>query len=221
MPSGNLMVGAGFSQSGGLLFNTRVSQNNFLGSGKMVSFSFNNSEINKSFSLGYYNPYATIDGVARGFTLGYQEIDSGRRDVARYDQENLSFGVNFGLPITEFNFFNTALTWERQEIKTDPNLLDLRILLFLLREGAEYDNYQWTSSVGRDTRNSRIFPDAGRLHMLSTEVTLPMGDLKYWKVDFDHRYYFRLPFRKKWTLILKNKIGYGDSYGSTQELPFF
>ena len=51
MPSGNLMVGAGFSQSGGLLFNTRVSQNNFLGSGKMVSFSFNNSEINKSFSL--------------------------------------------------------------------------------------------------------------------------------------------------------------------------
>ena len=221
MPSGNLMVGAGFSQSGGLLFNTRVSQNNFLGSGKMVSFSFNNSEINKSFSLGYYNPYATIDGVARGFTLGYQEIDSGRRDVSRYDQENLSFGVNFGLPITEFNFFNTALTWERQEIKTDPNLLDLRILLFLLREGSEYDNYQWTSSVGRDTRNSRIFPDAGRLQMLSTEVTLPMGDLKYWKVDFDHRYYFKLPFRKKWTLILKNKIGYGDSYGSTQELPFF
>ena len=75
--------------------------------------------------------------------------------------------------------------------------------------------------MGRDTRNSRIFPDAGRLQMLSTEITLPMGDLKYWKVDFDHRYYFKLPFRKKWTLILKNKIGYGDSYGSTQELPFF
>ena len=51
-----------------------------------------------------------------------------------------------------------------------------------------------------------FFPDAGRLHMLSTEVTLPMGDLKYWKVDFDHRYYFRLPFRKKWTLILKIKL---------------
>ncbi|MEC8148394.1 MAG: outer membrane protein assembly factor BamA [Pseudomonadota bacterium] len=221
MPSGNLMVGAGFSQGGGLLFNTRVSQNNFLGSGKMLSFSFNNSEINKSFSLGYYNPYATIDGVARGFTLGYQEIDSGRRDVSRYDQENLSFGVRFGLPITEYNFFNTAFTWERQEIKTTASLLDIRILAFLLREGAEYDNFNWTTSIGRDTRNSRIFPDAGRLQMLSTEVALPVGDLKYWKVDYDHRYYFRLPFRKRWTLILKNKIGYGDSYGSTQELPFF
>ena len=123
-------------------------------------------------------------------------------DVSRYDQENLSFGVNYGLPITEYNFFNTALTWERQEIKTDPNLLDLRILLFLLREGAEYDNYQWTSSLGEILYNSRIFPDAGSLHMLSTEA-LPMGDLKYWKVDFDHRYYFRLPFRKKMDTNIK------------------
>ena len=73
------MLGAGFSQGAGLIFNTQVSQDNFMGSGKSVNFTFNNSEINKSFRLGYFNPYWTIDGVARGFDASYSEIEAGRR----------------------------------------------------------------------------------------------------------------------------------------------
>ena len=69
------MLGAGFSQGAGIIFNTQVSQDNFMGSGKSVNFTFNNSEINKSFRLGYFNPYWTIDGVARGFDASYSEIE--------------------------------------------------------------------------------------------------------------------------------------------------
>ena len=165
-PSGNLMLGAGFSQGAGLIFNTQVSQDNFMGSGKSVNFTFNNSEINKSFRLGYFNPYWTIDGVARGFDLSYSEIEAGRRRIARYDQKNVSMGASFGIPFTEFNYMNIGINWERSEIQTDQFLLDPIIATFLAREGrntiisvCKHSSY--------DTRNAGIFPDSGTLQRIS------------------------------------------------------
>ena len=220
-PSGNLMLGAGFSQGAGLIFNTQVSQDNFMGSGKSVNFTFNNSEINKSFRLGYFNPYWTIDGVARGFDLSYSEIEAGRRRIARYDQKNVSVGASFGIPFTEFNYMNIGINWERSEIQTDQFLLDPIIATFLAREGREYDNFRLQTSFSYDTRNAGLFPNSGTLQRISTEIALPGGDLYYWKVDYDSRYYFKIPFKRNFTGLLKSKVGYGDSYGSTTELPFF
>ena len=220
-PSGNLMLGAGFSQSAGLIFNTQVSQDNFMGSGKSVNFAFNNSEINRTFQIGYFDPYWTIDGVARGFDLSYQEIEAGRRRIARYDQENISFGASFGIPFTEFNYMNIGINWEKTKIETSTFLLDPIIARFLAREGREYDNFRLQTSFSYDTRNAGIFPDQGTLQRISTEIALPGGDLYYWKVDYDSRYYFKVPYRRNFTFLLKGKVGYGDSYGSTTELPFF
>ena len=220
-PSGNLMLGAGFSQSAGLIFNTQVSQDNFMGSGKSVNFAFNNSEINRTFRVGYFNPYWTIDGVARGFDLSYQEIEAGRRRIARYDQENISAGASFGIPFTEFNYMNIGINWERSKIETSTFLLDPIIARFLAREGTQYDNFRLQTSFSYDTRNAGIFPDQGTLQRISTEIALPGGDLYYWKVDYDSRYYFKVPYRRNFTFLLKGKVGYGDSYGSTTELPFF
>jgi len=220
-PSGNLMLGAGFSQSAGMIFNTQVSQDNFMGSGKSVNFAFNNSEINRTFQIGYFDPYWTIDGVARGFDLSYQEIEAGRRRIARYDQENISFGASFGIPFTEFNYMNIGINWEKTKIETSTFLLDPIIARFLAREGREYDNFRLQTSFSYDTRNAGIFPDQGTLQRISTEIALPGGDLYYWKVDYDSRYYFKVPYRRNFTFLLKGKVGYGDSYGSTTELPFF
>ena len=49
--SGSVTAGLGFSQSSGLLFNASISQNNFLGSGKRISFTFNNSEFNQVYAF--------------------------------------------------------------------------------------------------------------------------------------------------------------------------
>ena len=61
---GQFGIGLGFSQNSGLILTTSLSQDNFLGSGKRISFSFNNSDVNSRYSLGYFNPYYTIDGVS-------------------------------------------------------------------------------------------------------------------------------------------------------------
>jgi len=218
-PSGNLLLGLGFSQSAGIIFNTNVTQDNFLGSGKSVSFAFNNSEINRTFRLGYMNPYWSIDGVARGFDVTYSKTDAGNTNVVRYDTKILSGGMNFGVPITEYHYINAGLAYEATEINTNPLFLDPIIAIFLLREGNSYDTIRFSSSFSYDTRNAAIFPDRGGLSRIRAQVATPGGDLTYFKVDYDGRVF--VPLAHGYTLALKTSIGYGDGYGGTTELPFF
>ncbi|MGR8918503.1 MAG: outer membrane protein assembly factor BamA [Gammaproteobacteria bacterium] len=218
-PSGNLLLGLGFSQSAGLIFNTSVTQDNFLGSGKSLSFAFNNSEINRTFRLGYFNPYWTIDGVARGFDVSYSETDAGNTNVVRYDQKVVSAGVNFGLPLTEYYYINFGASYEATEINTNPLFLDPVIARFLFIEGNDYDTIRLRTSFSYDTRNAAIFPDRGTLQRIRAQITTPGGDLRYFKVDYDARVF--IPLVRKYTLLLKGAVGYGDSYGDTEELPFF
>ena len=218
-PSGNLLLGLGFSQSAGIIFNTNVTQDNFLGSGKSVSFAFNNSEINQTFRLGYLNPYWTVDGVARGFDVSYSKTEPGNTNRTVFDTTSYSGGMNFGIPISEYRFVHAGLSYESTEINTNPRFLDPIIRDFLLLEGNKYDIIRVTSSFSYDTRNAAIFPDRGVLHRIRGQVALPGGDLRYFKIDYDARIF--IPLIRNYTLLLKGRVGYGDAYGDTSELPFF
>ncbi len=218
-PSGNLLLGLGFSQSAGIIFNTNVTQDNFLGSGKSVSFAFNNSEINQTFRLGYLNPYWTIDGVARGFDVSYSKTEPGNTNRTVFDTKTYSGGMNFGIPISEYRFINAGISYESTEINTNPFFLDPIIRDFLALEGNKYDIVRVTSSFSYDTRNAAIFPDRGVLHRIRGQVALPGGDLRYFKIDYDARIF--IPLIRNYTLLLKGRVGYGDAYGDTSELPFF
>jgi len=220
-PSGNLMLGLGFSQGQGLIFNTSVTQNNFLGSGKSVSFSFNNSEINRVFRLGYLNPFWTLDGISRGFNLGYSEVDAGARlnNTIRYSSETGSAGVNFAIPLTEFNTISLGAGYESTSLDIDPSLLDIRVLRFILLEGDSYNIFRLNGAFAYDTRNSALFPTKGVLQQISGQIAAPGGDLNFWKVDYDSRIF--VPIYKEYVLLFKTQVGYGDAYGDTFELPFF
>ena len=61
--AGSFTIGAGLSDSQGAVITTSLSQDNFLGSGKSVSFSINTSKVNTVYDLSYNDPYYTIDGV--------------------------------------------------------------------------------------------------------------------------------------------------------------
>jgi outer membrane protein insertion porin family len=218
-PSGNLLLGLGFSQSAGLIFNTSVAQENFLGSGKRIEFAFNNSEINRQFVLGYTNPYYTIDGVSRGFRVAYQETDANDANITRYDSKLVSLGVNFGIPISEYNYVTLSGDYERNEIHTDPRFLATTVREFLAEEGNEFDVFRVSAGFAYDTRNDAIFPTRGLLHRIRTEIATPGGDLQYYKLDYETRWF--IPLTEKWTFMLKGRAGYGDAYSSTDELPFF
>lgn len=219
--TGNLLAGVGFSQAQGVIFQTSVTQDNFLGSGKRVSFAFNNSEVNRRFGLGYLNPYYTVDGISRGFNAIYQETDAFEANVSAFDSTVFGGSVSFGIPVTEFNFVNTSLGYENTEIDINTQFASRELREFVNDNGGRFDILRFTSSFSYDTRNKAFLPDSGALQRISAEVGLPfVGEsLEFYKVDYRTQYFYSL--FEDYVLSLQGNVGYADAYGSTQELPFF
>lgn len=217
-PSGNLLFGLGFSQSQGLIFNTNVTQDNFLGSGKRFTFDFNNSEINRRFGLGYTNPYWTIDGVSRGFDAFYRETNAANANITRFDSTVFGTGVNFGIPVTEFQNLFFGLDYENTDIAIN-SLSSKEVVDFINTEGNKFDVLRLTGSFAYDTRNRAILPDRGTLNRIRAEAAIPFGDLLYYKLNLESRWFY--PLSDDYTLLLQGEVGYGDSYGATDKLPFF
>lgn len=220
-PSGNLSLGLGFSQTGGLVFQTSVTQDNFLGSGKRISFSFNNSEINRRFGFSYTNPYYTDDGVSRSLSAFYQETDSFDANITVFDNTVWGGNVGFGIPITEYNTFHTQLAYENTDISIGIGSAQ-EVVDFITENGNQYNILRWSNSLSFDTRNRSVLPDKGALHRISAEIALPSlgNSLEYYKISYKTQWY--TPIFEDYIFSLKGNIGYGDSYGDTKGgLPFF
>ncbi len=218
-PSGNLLLGLGFSQGQGLIFNTSVIQDNFLGSGKRVNFAFNNSDVNRVFAVGYNDPYFTIDGISQGFDISYRETDAGNANITRYDSRVIGAGVSLGVPVSEFNFLNLGFKYERTKIDTEPGTAR-EVTDFLEDLGSdEFDVLRLSGSFAYDTRNKALLPDRGMFHQVRAQLAIPGADLQYYKLDYDARWFY--PVTEEYVLVLQGQVGYGDGYGDTDELPFF
>ncbi|MBI5463199.1 MAG: outer membrane protein assembly factor BamA [Gammaproteobacteria bacterium] len=217
-PSGNLMVGVGYAQSSGILFNASVTQDNFLGSGKRVSLAFNNSDVNTVYSFSYLNPYYTIDGISRGFGLFYKETDAGEANIADYSLDTFGGNVNYGIPINEFDTVRLNAEYENLDISSTA-FSSAEIRQFLTDHGNQFDNVKLTGSWAHDTRNKTIFPDRGSLQRASLESTVPGLDLQYYKLGYEAQAF--APLTKLFTLKLNGELGYGDGYGDFDALPFF
>jgi len=67
--TGNVMLGAGFSSSEGLVLRVRLSQSNVFGTGNRLSVQVNSGSVNTVYALSFTNPYFTIDGISLGTIL--------------------------------------------------------------------------------------------------------------------------------------------------------
>ncbi|OGT80291.1 MAG: outer membrane protein assembly factor BamA [Gammaproteobacteria bacterium RIFCSPLOWO2_02_FULL_61_13] len=218
-PFGNFLAGIGFSQSQGLIFQTSITQDNFLGSGARVQFAFNNSEINRRISVGYMNPYYTIDGISRGFNLNYQDTDYEDFGSLDYDSRVWGGGVNFGIPISEYNFIFTSLNYENTEISPD------RFSSYLRRFIDKYDDHfnilRLGVSYSYDTRNKAILPESGVMHQIGSETGIPSfgTSLEFTKVSYKLQWFH--PLWRDFIFAARGEVGYGLGLFDTDELPVF
>jgi outer membrane protein insertion porin family len=217
-PAGSLMAGVGYAQTQGLILNAQLTQENFLGTGRRVQLIFNNSEVIETYLFSYTNPYWTVDGVSRGFDLYKRSIDAEQANIADYTTDRYGGNLIFGVPINEFDRINFGLGVEDVTIETgaDPSNV---VEDFIAREGDHYFLIPVTASWAHDTRNRAIFPDTGTFQRIGVEVDVPGGDLTYYKLFYRHEWYY--PLTQSLTLHLSGDLGYGDGFGSTNELPFY
>ena len=217
-PAGSVQFGVGFGQESGLLLQANVSQKNFLGTGNEVGFAFNNSDARTLYSFSYNNPFYTLDGISRGIRLSYEETDAGENNTADYILDGLRGELQYGFPINEFDTFRVGVGYDGLRLRDTESTPD-EIVEFLDQEGERFDNFVLRASFARDSRNRVIFANEGMLNRASAEVALPGSDNEYYKVDLQHASFFGLT--DDLTFSLRARVGYGDGYGDSDELPFF
>ena len=217
-PSGSIGANVGFSDASGFIFGANVTQNNWRGSGNRVSFALSRSDIRDSYSFSHYNPYYTLDGVSRGFSMFYSKIDFDETSVASYAADRLGWSVTFGYPISEYSRLNFGATYEKTNITTG-DYVAVDIDRFLMEKGDEFNEYKANVSLQTSTLNRGILPDRGWSSSIGVEVAAPVSDYSFYKVNWNGQKYF--PITQRWSLRTRADLAYGDGYGDDIALPFF
>ena len=216
--AGSFSIGAGLSDSQGAVITTSVSQDNFLGSGKSVSFRINTSRINTVYDVSYNDPYHTIDGISRGFGFSYIATDAEEADISDFDSDQFSVRGSYGIPLTEVDRVNASADLRRTDITTSDNTSD-EVLEFLDDNGDEFLNLNVVTSYTHDSRNRRTFGTEGLFQRLALEFAVPLSELEFYKIS--HNLTWLYPITDIFTFATITELGYGDSYGDTTDLPFF
>jgi len=219
-PTGNLMLGVGFSKEEKLILSGSISQHNIFGSGKHLGLGINTSKLNRSVSLGYTNPYFTMHGVSQSVNVYHRTFKprSSTISIGDYESTSTGGGLRFSYPISEYQSVGAGLGIDQTKIKvysTSPQ----RYIDFVNEYGESNIAVPLTAWWSSNTRDSAIFPTKGVYQNLSFEVATPIGDLTYWKSSYQYQQFF--PLSKTFTLMVNGEFSIGDGYGSQDDLPFY
>jgi len=228
--SGNLSVGLGFAQQQGVIFNLGFTHENIFGTGNSVSLAFDNSAASQRYSFKYENPYYTPDGVSRGFNFSYSKTDASENNTSNYLIDRITGSIDYGIPLSEYNRLRLEVGAMQNDFKTTSSS-SIEVIDFVVDNSDKYDDSTPREdvngdkfetafgiiSLSKDTRNRRIFAESGSLNSISLE--LQGGDLYYYKARYRHSTAFALS--ELFTLGLKGRVGYGNGYGDTNDLPIY
>ncbi len=216
---GNVIGGFGYSQFG-FSFNFNIQQQNFLGSGNTVGVGTQISDYSKNIFLQYENPYYTIDGVSRGYTLNYREFDYSSFGITDYNTSSYGLAVSFGYPISEIQRLGFNIAYDHTELQSG-GMAAREILDFLESEGDVFDTLKFQGYWTRATLNRGIFPTAGTLNQVQLQTTLPGSSLNYFRIDYKNEYYQPLPIGEDLVFKAASRIGYTGAFGDSDIPPYY
>ncbi|SET75579.1 Beta-barrel assembly machine subunit BamA [Marinobacter segnicrescens] len=219
-PTGSLSASIGFSQVSGVILGANISENNFFGTGKRVSIGANVSDSIKSANFSYEDPYYTVDGVSRGFSLFARETDFEEQDISSYLLDEYGGRLTFGYPIDRFTRLNFGVGYTLSKIKPGDYTAD-EVLRFIEEEGNDFNNYFLTGSWRRSTLNRGMLPTDGYSHTLSADVAVPGSDLTFYKLRYRGDSFWPLNEQETWAIRARGELGYGDGYGDRSQMPFY
>ena len=248
-PTGTFQVGAGYSSGDGFLFNTTVSEKNFMGRGQGISGNFSIGSSRQDFVVSVNDPYFNDSRMALGV-----DAFSTEREFTDFDERKMGFGVNTSYPLKDFRmpFFGRDRAAERgsDELASSAPLT----MWDYMRGGVSYDltreNISGVSSTAPDSiknekgksltssvtpgftydsRDHFFNPTEGTKSAFSVKTAGLGGDTRFIKSDLSGRWYYPLLKDPNWggayVLGLGGSLGYGiglaERNNGKKDLPLF
>ncbi len=204
-PTGNLLLGAGFSSADKLSLTASIKQENVFGSGNYLGVEVNTSSSARTFVVSTVDPYFTIDGISRAFDIYYRTVKPLNIQGEQYQLVTPGMSVRFGVPFSEFDtvFFGAGV--ERTEIKGTAAMPN-NLYLYRLQFGSRSHSFPLTIGWTRDERDSALVPNEGSYKRVNIDWTA-FGDTRYVRSNLQYQHYW--PITRQYTFALNGEIGYG------------
>jgi outer membrane protein insertion porin family len=205
-PTGNLMVGAGYSSAEKLSLSGSIQQDNVFGSGNYLGLQLNTSRINRTLDISTVDPYFTIDGISRAFDIFYRSTKPLNQSGADYSIVTPGASVRFGVPFSEFDTVFFGVGFERTDLQGSQ--LPSQYSLYVAQFGRVSNTIPLTIGWARDERDSALTPTAGQYKRANMEIGVA-GDTRYMRTDLQYQRYFPVPVFTKLSLGVNAEAGYG------------
>lgn len=176
--TGQISLGAGYSTATGGFLQASIAQNNFRGLGQNLSFSLSLSGVQKTFNLGFTEPYL----LDSRWTAGGDVFKTENANSDNFTFEREGFNLRVGYPIFEFTRLFATYKYEDTTISNadDPTINE------------EIENGVASSirfSLIRDMRDNAFEPSKGYFLSVAAEYIGLGWEKKWLKNEFDARYY--------------------------------
>lgn len=204
-PTGNLLLGAGFSSADKVSLSASVKQENVFGTGNFLGIEFNTSKSSRTISLTTVDPYFTVDGISRAVDVFYRIASPLNSQGENYKLVTPGGSIRFGVPFSEYDTVFFGIGYERTEIQGTNNLPDS---FFRYREqfGSTSSSVPLTIGWSRDERDSALVPTTGSFKRANVDIGIA-GDQRYIRTNLQWQQYFT-PIRRV-TLGLNAEVGHG------------
>ncbi len=220
--AGRASVQGGYSDVEGFLYGASVSEPNFMGSGKLVSIGFQNSQYQNTYNFTYNNPFYTTTGISRAFNIYYSHVTPAQVNMAPYTMNDVGGSMTYGIPMSEYDTLALGAGYDYVTIsnvntsEASPNVTD-----FLSKYPSPYNNFKLITGLSHSTLDRAIFPTEGDSQSLNLTAGVPVIDssLAYYQAVYNGTIYF--PIGAGFIINPNTTLGYGGGYGDTASLPFF
>lgn len=221
-PTGNILLGAGFSSADKLSVTGSIQQENAFGSGNTIGLDVNTSKRYRTISLSQTNPYFTDDGVSRSFEVFLRTVRPPEYYTSDYKVQTLGGNVKFGVPFSEVDTVFFGIGVERTTVQTyplngvvggnSPAVYQKYVTDFggPGADSATTTGYPLTAAWQRDSRDSALVPTTGRYQRANFELST-IGSLRYYRGIYQHQYF--QPLFGSTTLALNGEFDYGRGIG--------
>jgi outer membrane protein insertion porin family len=205
------------SNNYGISFGAGIEEKNIFGSGNTLNAEFKISESFNKISFYFMNPNFNDEG--HSISIGAFKSEINDDDVAENSYEINSKGLSFGygVPLSDNTRINGNVEFSEKDIKCST-----------LFSGSGYeanqcakssnDEVKATVSWNKNTLNDYLYPTKGVNNSISSTISLPLGDYKYFSIGANHSSY--APINDSTTLKLTADLNIAKGYGG-KELPFY
>ncbi len=211
-PTGMINLGIGYGQADGIILSAGISEDNVFGSGTNLTLNLNTSQYNRTAVLAHTDPYFTNDGVSRTSSIYYRTVTPYSNNPGMYQVTTAGLGLNFGVPITEFDRIYAGVSLERNTIGLYSNS-PIAYREYVRDYGDTTTAAILNTGWAKDTRDSALAPTKGSFTRLKADVGT--GSLEYYLLSAQQQLF--LPLSRDYTIAFNAMFDYGKSYS---DLPY-